>query len=301
MQNTAPLYKANTAVTEPGCYDMDSDAYHADPCPTPSLSAGMINDLLKAPLKCWFNSKRLNPDWEEDEKADRFTIGTVAHVMFLEPHLFEQKVRVLEYADYRSKDAQNARNQAKLLGLTPILSKHMDKIRIARDTFVANQFANKAFEGGRFEQSLFWKHKEYGFWCRARPDFMADSHAHICDYKTTTDADPEKFGKLAHQLGYHRRAAWYLEGYEAVFGVRPDHYWFVNQEIKGPNLVSVCELKMQAIEAGKMENDRAAHIFHTCLQTGEWYGYRHPRETTRDLAFQVDLPPWAYMSIDGRM
>jgi hypothetical protein len=290
-----------TLITEPGCYDLDSETYHADPCPTPSLSAGMINDLLKAPLKCWFNSKRLNPDWQENEKADRFTIGTVAHIVFLEQHLFEKKVLVLDFPDYRSKDALRAKADAKRLGLTPILSKYMDKINIARQTFFANQFASRAFEDGKFEQSLFWRHKVHGFWCRARPDFMANSHFHLCDYKTTTDADPEKFGKLAHQLGYHRRAAWYLEGYEAVFGGRPEHYWFISQEMTEPNLTAVVELKMQAIEAGQMENYRAAEVFAQCMESGEWYGYRHPRDTTRDLAFQADLPPWAYMSIDGRM
>ncbi len=287
-------------VTEPGFYDLPSDTYHADPCLEPSLSAGMITDLLLAPKKAWHNSPRLNPNYEEPDGAERFTIGTVAHVMFLESHLFEQKVVVLDYADWRTKDAKAARADASAGGRTAILSKHMDMIREARAEFLAGDFTRAAFDRGRFEQSMFWRHPVHGFWCRARPDFYADSGAHICDYKTTSNADPTQFGRHAYNMGYHRRAAWYLEGFYAITGKRPAHYWFCNQEIKAPYLKAVCELTMTAIEAGKIENDIAAGIFDRCLKTGDWHGYRHKSEPTRDLAFQADIPSWAYQSIDAR-
>ncbi len=288
-------------ISAPGIYDLSSDIYHADPAETPSLSAGMINDLLIAPAKCFEKSRRLNPNWEEEEKADRFTIGTVSHIMFLEPHLFEQKVAVLEFDDYRKAEAKKQRDDARAAGKTPILWDQMDKVRKARAAFLAHGFARHAFTGGKTEQSLFWRHPIYGFWCRARPDFIADSRAHMCDYKATGNADPARFGKHADDLGYHRRAAWYLEGAEIVFGRRPDHYWFVNQETKPPYLVSVVELDRQALEAAQDENDHAASIFAKCLETGDWYGYRHPDARDRDRAFQVGLPPYAYMKIDERL
>lgn len=290
-----------TMITAPGVYDIPADAYHADPAETPSLSAGMINDILAAPAKCRERSRRLNPKWEEDEKQDRFTIGTVSHIMFLEPHLFAEKVMMVRFDDWRSAAAKALRDEARATGKTPILSKHMDKVLAARDAFLAHDFAKHAFTGGAFEQSLFWRHPVHGFWCRARPDFLADSRTHMCDYKATGNADPMRFGKHADDLGYHRRAAWYLEGAEAVFGKRPEHYWFVNQETKAPYLVSVVELDTQALEAAQDENHHAAAIFAKCLATGDWYGYRHPDSLDRDRAFQVGLPPYAYMKIDERL
>ena len=101
-------------------------------------------------------------------------------------------------------------------------------------------------------------------------------------------------------MNYHRRAAWYLEGYRILFGERLSHYWFINQEIKPPYLPSVVELDMSALEAGHVENERAAKIFNACLTHGDWYGYRHKNEPSRDLAFQVGLPTYAYLQIDGR-
>ena len=295
------ISKINLPVVTPGVYDMDSEIYHADPCETPSLSAGMVNEILVAPARCFANSRRLNPDWEEPEGQDRFTIGTVRHVMFLEPHQFDQKVAVIQFDDYRSGAAKAARDAARDAGKTPILAKHMDKVREARKAFLDNAFTTAAFRGGKFEQSMFWRHPTYGFWCRARPDFMADAMTHMNDYKATTDANPEKFGKHAYDLGYHRRAAWYLEGAAILFGKQPDHYWFCNQETKAPYLTSVVELDLMALDAGRMENDRAAWLFDRCLKTGDWYGYRHRESMDRDRAFQVGLPPYAYMQIDQRV
>lgn len=288
-------------ITEPGIYNIPSDAYHADPCPTPSLSAGMINDILVAPAKCRENSIRLNPDWEEPEGQEKFTIGSVSHVLFLEPHLFDERVVVVKFDDWRKNDANDIRAAAQAVGKTAILKKHMDKVIQARDAFLSNEFTRAAFQNGRLEQSMFWRHPVYGFWCRARPDCIADTLAHLCDYKATADARPERFGKHAYDMGYHRRAAWYLDGAAAVLGKRPAHYWFCPQETKRPYLAAVVELTMGAIEAGRLENDTACAIFNNCLNTGEWYGYRHRDDLTKDRAFQVDLPPWAYMQIEERV
>lgn len=288
-------------ITEPGRYDIDGDTYHADCCETPSLSAGMINDLLVAPAKCFHNSQRLNPDYEAPDTADKFTIGTVSHVIFLEPHLFDQRVVVVEFDDWRKKEAKDLRDSAKLCGKVAILAKHMEQVWDARVAFMQNSFVREAFVGGKFEQSLFWRHPIYGFWCRARPDFIADGLTHLCDYKATANANPEQFGRHAFNMGYHRRAAWYLEGFRAIFGKQAQHYWFVSQEVKAPYLTAVCELDWQALEAGQDENDHAAGIFARCLETDDWPGYRDREHPSTERAFRVPLPTYAYMQIDQRL
>lgn len=286
-------------ITEPGILDIPSDVYHADSvCPTPSLSAGMINQLLDAPAKCWHNSQRLNPNWEAPEKQDRFTIGTVSHLMFLEPHLFDAKVVVCPFDDWRKKAAKEMRDAATEAGKTAILEPKMATVLAARAAFFAHPFLKNAFTGGRAEASVFWRHPVHGFWCRARPDYLTKS---IFDYKATTNANPEQFGRHAYNLGYYRRAAFYLEGIKAITGETPPHYWFVNQEIEAPFLPSVVELDWQALEAGHAENEKAADLFARCLDTGDWPGYRDAATPERDRAFQVALPTYALMQIDQRL
>lgn len=296
-------------ITEPGIHSISGEAYHADPCPTPSLSAGMINDILVAPAKCFENSQRLNPDWEPPEKQEKFSIGSVSHIMLLEPHMFDQQVVVVRGKTkdgkpsdgYASQDAKDQRDSAFMAGKTPILPAQLDQVYRARAAFFASEFTRQAFENGKLEQSLFWRHPIYGFWCRCRPDFLADSLAHMCDYKATANAAPSNFGRHAYNMGYHRRAAWYLEGVQAVFGKKPAHYWFCSQETKSPFLTAVVELDHQALEAGQDENDHAAATFARCLETDDWYGYRDRDHLDADRAFRVGLPTYAYMQIDERL
>jgi len=305
---TVPIEKL-TAIIAPGIFQIPHDIYHADPAPEPSLSAGMISALLSAPAKCRETSPRLNPGFERPEADEsKFSIGSVSHIMVLEPHLLAERVTVVEaYTkdgkpsdSWATADAKNQRAAAIQAGRVPILAKDMAKVTAARDALAANSFAARAFVGGKFEQSMFWRHPRYGFWCRARPDFIADSGAHLCDYKATHNADPAEFGAHAARMGYHRRAAWYLEGAEILLGRRPDHYWFINQETKPPYLPAVVELDLNAIEAGQAENDLAAHLFAHCLESGDWFGYRNLSDIKVDTAFRVSLPPWAHMRIDQR-
>lgn len=292
--------QANAAPIGQGFYaDFSAEKYHADPCPTPSLSAGMINDLLKAPKLAWHNSSRLNPDWKESEDRDKFSIGTVAHVMHLEPEMFAEKVFIVNADDYRQKDVRLIRDMAISEGKTPILAKHMGEVMRARTAFLENNFIKEAFTGGMREISCFWKHPKYGFWCRARADFIADDYSYIADYKATGNADPNEFGAHAYRMGYHRRAAWYMEGVQTLLGIRPSHYWFCNQETKAPYLSAVTELDWSALEAGQAQNDRAAEIFFGCLSSGNWYGYRTRAFPDQDRAFKRGLPKWAYLEMEG--
>lgn len=288
-------------IDRPGCYDIPEEEYHRDPCPTPSLSAGMIDLMLQAPKKCWYASSRLNPNWQAPEDEAKFSIGKVTHIIHLEPAKLKEKVLIVDAADWRTKDAKAARADAQKNGMTAILAHQMEAIHEARAAFQANEFVSNAFKNGQAEQSLFWLHPTLRIWCRARPDFISDARTHLCDHKATADANPENFGRHAFQMNYHRRAAWYLQGAREVFGVDFQHYWFTNQETKPPYLMSVVELDMSALEAGRLENERAARLFAKCLERNDWYGYRHKDQPDRDLAFQVGLPNWAYMQIDGRI
>lgn len=281
-------------ITTPGIYQLPAEAYHADPCPTPSLSAGMINDILLAPALCRHRSARLNPEHEPQERQAQFALGSVAHLVFLEPDQVAERVVVVDAEDWRTNKAKAERDDADAAGKIAILRKHWAQVLAARDAFGVDPFIRNAFAAGKPEQSIFWQHHA-GIWCRARPDWVPDSGAYLCDYKTTTDANPEQFGRRAYNLGYHRRAAWYLDGYAAITGRMPAHYWFVNQEMQPPYMTSVVELDLSAIEAGRTENDRAAERFARCLSLDSWPGYSDTR------AVRVALPTYALMQIDGRM
>ena len=60
---------------------------------------------------------------------------------------------------------------------------------------------------GKSELSFFCKDKETGLDCKARPDFILDDLSLVVDLKTTLDASPKVFRKLA-EYRYFVQAAW---------------------------------------------------------------------------------------------
>jgi hypothetical protein len=282
----------NDDITIPRICRISADDYHRDPAQTPSLSAGMIDHLLVAPALCYHRSRRLNPDFVEPEGQEKFSIGTVSHLIHLEPERFADAVVVVDAADWRTKAAQEARKAAQQAGKTAVLDSQMQRILAARSALLRHPIAASAFTGGAPELSMFWQHPEHGFWCRARPDYLAEGGAYLADYKATANADPRRFDKHACDMGYHRRAAWYLDGARILLGEEPAHYWFVNQEVAPPHLVSVCELDADALEIGRIENARACALFARCLESGDWFGYRHADDDSHDRSFTVSLPRW---------
>jgi len=293
-------------ITTPGIvHDMPAEVYHADPCPAPSLSAGGVDTMLdECPARWWWGNRRLNPAWEATETT-AFSIGKAAHIVFLEPGLFESTVCVIEADDYRTKAAKAARDEAIVAGQIPLLPDQHQQILDMRDSLFANSFARAALElPGRSEVSAFWRDPVTDVWCRLRADRVPDDQSYLIDYKTAIDANPLNFGRAADNLRYYRRAAWYLDGWQLATGNEPKHYWFVVQEKAPPYLVSVIELDSFALEAGRQENREALDLFARCLERGThraaWPGYRRRDSLDQDAAFRVGIPHYAHQRILDR-
>lgn len=285
--------------------DMPAEIYHADPLPVPSLSAGGIPDLIEeCPAMFWWNNRRLNPEWEATESTT-FDIGKAAHLVFLEPHLFEASTAIIKADDYKGGEAKKARDIARLEGKIPLLFKQAETIRTMHTALMGDETAHNAFTGpGKAEVSIFWRDAQTGVWCRCRPDWTPDHYRWLVDYKTDTSANPANFGKKSFEQSYYQRAAWYLEGFQAVTGVMPERYWFVVQAKKKPFLASVIDLDFYALDVGREECRRAREIFGRCLAKGTdrsaWPGYRRPEAPDRPSAFTVGMPQYAYYRIQER-
>lgn len=274
---------AGLSVTEPGIWpDMDETTYHRDPVPGGSLSASGAKKILEAPAK--YNHDRLNGQ----EHKDVFDFGTAAHAAVLG---VGGRIVVLEFDNWRSKEAKQAQTDARLDGATPILAKDWAVVEAMATKLREHPIASAllAADSGRPEVSAFW-HEDV--WKRCRYDWLPDvgdtrlTRLVIPDYKTTTDASLRGFEKSIVNFGYHQQADWYLDGARVLLGADDAAFVFIAQEKTAPYLVNVIELSTELRTIGRQRNERAVHVYQRCMETGEWPGY--PEVVHRAIA-----PTWA--------
>jgi len=259
----------STTITEPGVYAGISNAdYHANP----ALGSTSLKTLAtKTPAH--YQHDKTHPKF-----SDAFTLGTAAHSLILEGDT--SGIVVVEAENWLTKDAKAAKAEALAEGKQPLLVKEMAQVWAMHDAVMDHPAAWAAFNGHKAEESVFWD--EDGLTLKCRPD--AWQPGLLIDLKTTRDANPNEFGKTAHEFGYHQSAAHYIDGVKAATGEElPFH--FVLVEKTAPYLVSVVELDVEAINIGRQLNDRAKRIYRECVENNTWPGY-----PTTDL---ISLPMWA--------
>lgn len=255
--------------TKPGIYAGISNAdYHADG----ALGSTSLKTLATR-TPAHYQHDKTHP-----KSSDAFTLGTAAHSLILEDD--DSAFTVVNAANWMTKAAKEAKEDALLSGCVPLLVKDYEQVVAMRDSVMAHPVARELFTAHRAEESVFWD--EDGLMLKCRPD--AWKPGLLIDLKTTRDANPNEFGKTAHEYGYHQSAAHYIDGVKAATGEElPFH--FVLVEKTAPYLVSVVELDIEAINIGRALNDRAKRIYRECVESNTWPGYPN--------ADLISLPMWA--------
>ena len=239
-----------------------------------------------------------NPLYEPEAKSE-FDIGVAAHLAVLEPERQADSIVAIDFGDYRSTRARDARDAARAAGKVPLLPYQLDIVRAIAGAIRAHPIAAEAFKDGEAEVSLTWRDPGTGMPCKARPDYLPAHAGWLVDLKTAISANPRVWRDQAYRLGYHARAAWYLDAAATVLGRAPEEYWFVIVEKEPPYLVSVISFDEGALAWGRSANRKACALFARSAATNDWPGYRAPGQN-RDRAFRIGLPPWAITQLQDR-
>lgn len=266
--------------------DIPAAQYHADEvdAPSPTLSCSIAKILLnQTPAHARLAHPRLNPDYEGGDEATRLDIGTACHALLLEGI---DSVAVCEFADWRTKAAQEARDVARLEGKIPLLAKQYETVQ--KMAGIAKKAAFDAgfdLSIGKPEQTVIWQ--EGDVWCRARPDWLANDHRLILDYKTTELPSPKAWMRAMAGLGYDVQDEFYRRGvHSATLGNKlcalPDFVFMVQQTFE-PYLCFFVELSNTMREIADIKVERALAIWRTCLAADVWPGWTqsiHEAEAT---------------------
>lgn len=280
VESAPPGAPALAEIDTPGVYDIAEDAYHRDPVKGGSLSASGAKLLMECPEKF---------AWRQQHGSvhrDYFDFGKAAHALVLGAGA---PIAVLEFDDYRTKDAKAARDEAYVRGETPVLASVWSTVTAMADKIRKHPIASALLnpERGRSEQTVVWHDR---IWRRALVDFLPhldhDGRLIVTDYKTCADASADAFSRNAASYGYHQQDAWYLDGVRAVSGRDDVAFVFIAQEKEAPYVVNVIELTDSYRRIGAWRNEIAVDRYMRGMATGYWPAYSDEVE-------RVSAPRWA--------
>lgn len=258
-------------------FDMESAAYFGDPMPGPSLTQSLAKVLLeKSPRHAWLKSPQLNPDWTPGETegydADR-AIGNAAHAYMLGRG---KHVEVMKFTNFRTKDAQEIRDEAMDAGRVPILPHHDER---------ANAMVNAANEqldergllhvfgsaAGNSEVVIACQHE--GVWLRSMVDWLSKDRRIVADYKTGgMNCAPQAIEAKMKSGGVEIQAAMH----ELILDViDPDNagrrqHLFVFQENDPPYALNAFPLSEEWLTMGRKQLAMARAIWMACMLSDHW-------------------------------
>lgn len=247
----------------------------------PALSASGINAFYKSPLHFWretpFNANRI-----QREETAAMLFGKVTHKIILEEQDFFKEFIISPEINKRTnlgKEEYEAflKNNK---GKTVIDPETYRKARELKEAFMKNAAVCDLLEGTIAEKSLFW---DDDIRCKAKLDLYRNRL--ILDYKTTISASEEEFKKSLINYGYHRQAAWYMEGAEREYGERPKAFVFIVQEKDIPEAIGIYSISPQSIAIGEQENFHARKKIAERLKNADWRAYPEKMQ-------EISLPEW---------
>ena len=275
-------------VDGPGIYaDIPEEVYHSD---KGSLSQSGAKKLLPPSCPAIFHYQREHGRPPKKE----FDFGHAAHALVLGVGAPIREIPDETLASNGAATTKAAKEfvaEARAEGATPLKSEEALQVYTMAEALKDHPIASTLLADGRPEVSAYWEDTATGITRRCRFDWLPNLDPNrrliVPDYKTTTDANPNKFAKSAADFGYYMQAPWYLDAL-AELGVETDaSFVFVVQSKVAPYLVSVVELDHTALLLGRRLNRRALEIYAECQESGIWPGYG-------DDVHYVSLPSWLH-------
>lgn len=252
---------------------MTPDSYHSD---FSRVSRSMLNDFRICPTL--YHGLYVAQTIPQDEPSLEMRVGTLTHSLLQHDGLLVDIAVPSEKWDGRTKAGKEAKAAFAAESVGKIIA-DPDEFEIARKMFdavmaspLASQIVNAAIERETVKHF-----SAFGLDCRCKPDLLGNSC--IADLKTTLDPQPDAFARSAVSWGYHRQAAFYLDGCQR------ESFWFIAVRRGQPFDVVVYRVSDDLVRLGREENAKLLTELKDCYDFDVW----EPRYLDAQI---LDLPRW---------
>ena len=240
-----------------------NDAYHAD---TSRVSHSMLEVYRESPAK--YHGRFETGTIPKPAATAGQILGLIVHCLVLEPEEFSHRYVVSDCADRRGNKWKRATATAEEQNKECLLPSQVEPAKAMADAVLAHPEAAKLLSADPIsyrEEPIYWT-DDTGLKCKAKPDILIKGAQTICvDLKTAADPSPEGFAgyfllddetRRAGAIwswGYHRQAAWYLDGLEANYYQKGEWIFIVVGKAP-PHDVYVYRLDPAYVEIGRGQN-----------------------------------------------
>lgn len=176
----------------------------------------------------------------QNESSTSFDLGSALHLAILEPEKFEEtvivfagKTRGVKYNKFVEE------NEGKIV----ILENEMVDLIGMKEAINNNGEAMHYINNSEKEIVETWTDADSLVQCKGKADMVGRDF--IADLKTTKDVDPRRFRYSCYDYGYHRQAAFYLDGF------KKERFIFVCVEKKPPYRIGIFDTSDEFIEQGR--------------------------------------------------
>lgn len=212
---------------------------------------------------------------QEPTKAMDF--GTALHCAVLEPMRFSRTYVGAPKVDRRTTIGKEtwAAFEAEHAGSILLDMETFVAVSRMRDKVWAHARAAEMLRGaGDNEVGIVFRHEETGLLCKGLLDRIGafEEWTWVLDVKTTQDASKREFTKSIKKYNYGAKAAFYLDGCNAV-APRPRRFGWIAIEKEPPYEVALYEADESALSAGRSKYSRWLWCYAEALKTGNWPGY----------------------------
>jgi len=266
----------------PALWTCTNAEYHAD---TERVSRSMAETYRKSPRL--YHGRYVSRTIPPPEPTPALRLGSAFHSLTLEPSTYDGLYFVAPKCDRRTKagKAEWAAAMAEAGTRTLVKQDEAEQVQAWRDAVMANPHARTLIEcDGLTEQSLQWRDPQTGLALKARTDKLIN--VLIVDLKSAAEVAPARWIRSCVSFGYHRQAAWYIDGVQALTGEQAGMVFLVVGK-EPPHEVATYELDGDALLLGRGENSRTLRELADRYERDEWTADYELEPLT------LSLPRWA--------
>lgn len=260
--------------------DVSTEAYHKDPCETPSLNPSTAAKFIEScALHAWQEHPRLGG--KNSEHTTATTDGTVLHALLLGAGL--EQIAIIDVDDFKTKAAREERDAAVAKGKCVVKTEDFIVAQKAAEVIKARLKNDFGLEmTGQSEQKLEWTEEttEGPVLCRTMLDHFITNFDHtteitIFDLKKIRSADPHTCQNQIREYSYDLKAAAHISAMGKICpeAVGRIHYRWLFVEYEPPHVVTPLYPDGQMRLLGDLKWERACRLWAKCLRTNTWPGY----------------------------